>query len=245
MTGGRRNLLDRLRRRGLRRDGIRAHRRAHFGADHHEYYVTPDDLVKAFRAVAAPTTSRSAIRRRCRRTTARNAGEGGRERCWPATAATNSSAAIRATRSRGCSPLYDVPRPTAQRAHRAIAGRRQRRTAAAAAQGRELRRAGRGHARPAAELQPACALGPEERAHPGFLARWTRRRSLQQQREMYARTAASTGKPEARLRLALHAGRERPAEGARHGRTGRRRRSGFRCSTTSWSTSRYLAPATS
>ena len=47
------DVLDRLRRRGIRRDGVRAHRRRHFGTDHHEYYITPDDLVERIPRVAA------------------------------------------------------------------------------------------------------------------------------------------------------------------------------------------------
>ena len=35
----------------------------HFGTQHHEYYVTPDDLVATMPAVAGVTTSRSATRR--------------------------------------------------------------------------------------------------------------------------------------------------------------------------------------
>jgi asparagine synthetase B (glutamine-hydrolysing) len=44
----------------------------HFGTEHHEYYVTPDDLVRSIATVAAALRPAiRAIRQRCRRTTAR------------------------------------------------------------------------------------------------------------------------------------------------------------------------------
>ena len=84
----------------------------HFGTDHHEYYVTPDDLVASIpQHRRASTTSRSATRRSCRPTIAHDgARTPASTRCSPATAATSCSAATRATPSSASSTTYETCR---------------------------------------------------------------------------------------------------------------------------------------
>jgi asparagine synthase (glutamine-hydrolysing) len=171
VAGRRRHLLDRLRGRGLRRDAVRAHRGRHFGTDHHEYYVTPDDLVRSIPDVAAHYDQPFGNSVRC---------------CRPSTAPRwrarrRHAAAGRRRRRRALrrqQPLCQAARLRLVRPSLPALLRKgllepcwARRSAPAAGCARaQLHRAGpRADARPPADVQPAAAPGPGRRADARLL----------------------------------------------------------------------------
>ncbi len=140
-----------------------------FGTEHHEYYVTPDDLVRSIPAVAAhydqPFGNSSALPAYYCAKMAREdgvtkllAGDGGDELF-------GGNARYAKQRVFGC---YDsVPAAAAQGLARTPAGAHAAGHAAAGAQGPQLRGAGQGAAaRPHADVQPAAAAEPGAGVHP-------------------------------------------------------------------------------
>ena len=160
-----------------------------FGTEHHEYYVTPDDLVRSIPEVAAhydqPFGNSSALPAYYCAKMAREdgvtrllAGDGGDELFggnsryakqrvfgWYGARARRCCAAACWSRCCERTPLGG---------------------AAAGAQGPQLRRAGQGAAaRPDADVQPAAAAGPEQVFTPDFLAQVDQADPLRQQRDVW------------------------------------------------------------
>ena len=173
---------------------VRAHRRQRFGTEHHEYYVTPDDLVRSIPAVAAhydqPFGNSSALPAYYCAKMAREdgvtqllAGDGGDELF-------GGNARYAKQRVFG---WYDgVPAGAAQGPAGAAAGAHAAGHAAAGAQGPQLRRAGQGaDARPHADVQPAAAPGPGAGVHARLPGPGGPADPLRQQRAVWQQVPAT------------------------------------------------------
>jgi hypothetical protein len=198
-----------------------------FGTEHHEYYVTPDDLVRGIPDVAAHYDQPFGNSQRAAGLLLRE--DGARDRRHAAAGRRRRRRTLRRQQ-----PLCQAAhlrlvrpgaRPAAQGPARAGAAGHAARRAAAGPQGAQLHRAGaRAPARPHADVQPAAAPGPWRGLQPGLPgAPWTRpTRTAPAAGGMAAGHARQCAEPHAGLRLALHAGRGRPAQGLRQHRAGRR-----------------------
>ncbi len=167
-----------------------------FGTEHHEYYVTPDDLVRSIPAVAAHYdqpfgNSLGAARVLLRQDGARRrrdqaAGRRRRRRTLRRQRPLRQAARLRLLRRRAGR--------AAQGLARAPAGTHAAGHAAAGAQGPQLRRAGQGAAaRPHADVQPAAAPGHRSNVFtPDFLAQVDPADPLRQQRAVWQQVPAAS-----------------------------------------------------
>ena len=191
-----------------------------FGTEHHEYYVTPDDLVRSIPAVAAHYDQPFGNSSACPRTTApRWRARRRHHACWPATAATNSSAATPATPSNASSASTTAcPRRCARACWSPCWSARRW------ARCRWRARAAATWSRPRCRCPTACRcttcccawartqVFDARLPGPGGLKPTRCASSAPCGSRCQARQRAE---PHAGLRLALHAGRDRPAQGVR------------------------------
>ena len=175
----------------------------HFGTEHHEYYVTPDDLVRSIGEVAAsydqPFGNSSALPAYyCAKVERGRTASAG---CSPATAETSCSAATRATPSSACLAGIARCRPTCvQRVLEPVFGRSALGRAPLLRKGRELHRAGQGaDARSACRCTTCCAgWAPRACSRRDFLARIDQDGPLRQQREVWAQARSDRTRSTAR-----------------------------------------------
>ena len=207
----------------------------HFGTEHHEHYVTPDGTRRG------DSARRRALRPAVRQLVggagvylrAHGARAWRRASCSPATAATNCSAATRATPSRRSSRRTGAVPPgvCAERCWNRCSRTALRAPAAAS-------RKAASYVDQASVPMPArietynllTRFGPANGLHAAASSsRSTRRARPHCRRRCTAATASRLRRPHAGVRLALHAGRQRPAEGHAARRGWRASTSAFRC----------------